>query len=347
MAWFSALTLIVPVLVVGVVFGALLLWRRRKQPPLRLSARPATTTGSISAVRDVADIERSAQEAEAEGDLDRAAALYESVGMLSSALSIYRRTGNIQKAAELELSSMELGRRAKESSAQFAPAFAELAAADEYDPIAERHEMRTREMPVAYVDEVVEEPPFADDEPEPTGRFASFGEDDAEPTVTYDLGNFDIGNLPPDALLPRREARPPARAKSVPPVRAQPRTEPPPRPQGPTVPQLLAMLGPSPTPDLGNIEIYYRLGLLYLASGNEDMARHAFVTVEDISPGYRDASSYLEQLTPAAPPPERVAQRKRPENQNASGVKDRPGVRAADRFQEVRATATRGRRDDR
>jgi hypothetical protein len=68
-----------------------------------------------------------------------------------------------------------------------------------------------------------------------------------------------------------------------------------------TTAELLRMLGPSPTPDLGNIEVYYRLGLVYLASNQDENARRCFLTVEAISPGYRDAALHLTQLPIYAP----------------------------------------------
>ncbi len=68
-----------------------------------------------------------------------------------------------------------------------------------------------------------------------------------------------------------------------------------------TTAELLRMLGPSPTPDLGNIEVYYRLGLVYLAANQDENARRCFLTVEAISPGYRDAAMHLTQLPIYAP----------------------------------------------
>ncbi len=41
--------------------------------------------------------------------------------------------------------------------------------------------------------------------------------------------------------------------------------------------------------DLGNIEVYYRLGLAHLGAGRYDQAAAAFDRVEETSPGYRDA----------------------------------------------------------
>ncbi len=72
-------------------------------------------------------------------------------------------------------------------------------------------------------------------------------------------------------------------------------------PRAPSVEQLLRMLGPSPAPDLGNIEIYHRLGVAYLAAHNEEQARLCFLTVEGISRGYRDAAAHLAVLPIHAP----------------------------------------------
>ena len=48
--------------------------------------------------------------------------------------------------------------------------------------------------------------------------------------------------------------------------------------------------------DLGNIEVYYRLGLFYVAQGNYDKALEMFDAVEEASPGYRDAWKRSEEL---------------------------------------------------
>jgi hypothetical protein len=66
-----------------------------------------------------------------------------------------------------------------------------------------------------------------------------------------------------------------------------------PKPREFSVEELQQMLGVSPTPDLRNIEIYYRLGLAQLAAGDAEAARDSFLTVENISPGYRDAAQHL------------------------------------------------------
>jgi tetratricopeptide (TPR) repeat protein len=396
MAWFSALTSIALLVVVGAAVGGFLLWRRRRKPP-PTRAGGTSEHSALTPLRDLGDVERQAQQLEAEGDCERAAELYEAVGMLTRAIALYRQSGNIQKAAELELSAITLTKKSREipvlaqlreETAEEADLEASLEAQD-----ARPHHLPTREMPVAYEADVEALAYDKLEDGEPTGRFDSFdpgsipraGADDVieeEPTVTYDLAKLNLMLDIPDDLLtasseapldatrvplgntdpppPRRKLQnsPPARAarpaSEEPPARPEPRSVPPPRvpserprPKGPTVQELLGMLGPSPTPDLGNIEIYYRLGLLYLAEGNQDMARHAFVTVEDISPGYRDAGDYLEKLAPSTPPPERFAGRGAADNQNGRSVHNKSGVRGPGRFQEVRASATRGRRDER
>ncbi|HEY2514961.1 MAG TPA: protein kinase [Polyangiaceae bacterium] len=65
--------------------------------------------------------------------------------------------------------------------------------------------------------------------------------------------------------------------------------------RGPTVAELKKLIGGRP-PDLGNIEVYYRLGLAYLARGQYQEAREAFEAVEEVSPGYRDAAERASQL---------------------------------------------------
>jgi TolA-binding protein len=64
---------------------------------------------------------------------------------------------------------------------------------------------------------------------------------------------------------------------------------------GPTIAVLAGMIGDSPC-DLGNIEVFYRLGLACLAQGRVDDAIHAFQAVSDASPGYRDTESRLARL---------------------------------------------------
>jgi tetratricopeptide (TPR) repeat protein len=376
MAWFSALTLIVPLVVAGAAVGGFLLWRRRRKGLPILGG--TSEHSALTPLRDLAEVEREAQQLEAEGDCERAAALYEAVGMLTRAGSLYRRAGNIQKAAELELSAITLTKQSREI-----PVLAQLGEQDEVqfgeaDLEADHvrpHYLPTREMPVAYEEDVEALAYDKLEEAEPTGRFDSFdpgsiprtsAADEAivedEPTVTYDLATLNLALDIPEDLVPmasepplnatrvplgNTEPPPRVRPKSAPPPRASRAKSEPPRPKGPTIQELLAMLGAAPTPDLGNIEIYYRLGLLYLAEGKDDMARHAFVTVEDISPGYRDAGDYLEKLAPPAPQPERFSGRGKADNQNSRSVHNDSGVRGPGRFQETRATATRGRRDDR
>lgn len=48
--------------------------------------------------------------------------------------------------------------------------------------------------------------------------------------------------------------------------------------------------------DLGNIEVYYRMGLALMAAGRWDDARNAFSAVDYASPGYRDALKRAQEL---------------------------------------------------
>jgi serine/threonine-protein kinase len=48
--------------------------------------------------------------------------------------------------------------------------------------------------------------------------------------------------------------------------------------------------------DLGNIEVFYRLGLAHQAAGRWEPAREAFSQVEQVSPGYRDAGKRIDEL---------------------------------------------------
>ena len=59
--------------------------------------------------------------------------------------------------------------------------------------------------------------------------------------------------------------------------------------------ELEAVIGGVP-PDLQNVEVYYRLGLAHAAVGNWQAAFDAFNSVEEASPGYRDAEKRAEEL---------------------------------------------------
>ncbi len=48
--------------------------------------------------------------------------------------------------------------------------------------------------------------------------------------------------------------------------------------------------------DLGNIEVYYRLGLAHIAAGEWDQALEAFDAVEEASPGYRDGWKRADEI---------------------------------------------------
>ncbi len=61
---------------------------------------------------------------------------------------------------------------------------------------------------------------------------------------------------------------------------------------GPTVAELVDMIAEQDC-NLGNIEVYYRLGLACLAAGKPEDAARAFRAVDETSPGYRDVSSRL------------------------------------------------------
>ncbi|HVV86216.1 MAG TPA: protein kinase, partial [Kofleriaceae bacterium] len=65
--------------------------------------------------------------------------------------------------------------------------------------------------------------------------------------------------------------------------------------RGPAVDTLRDFAGGRPC-DLGNIEVYYRMGLAHHAQGNFDDALAAFEAVNDVSPGYRDAWKRVEDL---------------------------------------------------
>jgi len=64
---------------------------------------------------------------------------------------------------------------------------------------------------------------------------------------------------------------------------------------GPALEVLERFTGNRPC-DLGNIEVYYRLGLYYLAHGNYDDALRMFDAVEETSPAYRDAWKRAEDI---------------------------------------------------
>ncbi|MEZ4398421.1 MAG: protein kinase [Kofleriaceae bacterium] len=64
---------------------------------------------------------------------------------------------------------------------------------------------------------------------------------------------------------------------------------------GPSLDVLRRFAGGRPC-DLGNIEVYYRLGLYYLAHGNYEGALGAFDAVEETSPAYRDAWKRAEEI---------------------------------------------------
>ena len=64
---------------------------------------------------------------------------------------------------------------------------------------------------------------------------------------------------------------------------------------GPTAASLESMIADRPC-DLGNIEVYYRLALASLGSGDWARAQACFAAVDDASPGYRDAGSRVLEL---------------------------------------------------
>ncbi len=64
---------------------------------------------------------------------------------------------------------------------------------------------------------------------------------------------------------------------------------------GPSLEVLQRFAGNRPC-DLGNIEVYYRLGLYHLAHGNYDEALKMFDAVEETSPAYRDAWKRSEEI---------------------------------------------------
>lgn len=64
---------------------------------------------------------------------------------------------------------------------------------------------------------------------------------------------------------------------------------------GPSIADLVSMIGNQPC-DLGNIEVYYRLGMACLAANKVADALKAFQAVDGVSPGYRDTSNRIAQL---------------------------------------------------
>ncbi len=64
---------------------------------------------------------------------------------------------------------------------------------------------------------------------------------------------------------------------------------------GPSVEDLKGMVG-SKKATLANIEVYYRLGLALIAAGRWEEAGQAFASVEEVSPGYRDAGHRAEEV---------------------------------------------------
>ncbi len=64
---------------------------------------------------------------------------------------------------------------------------------------------------------------------------------------------------------------------------------------GPGIAELVALIGGSEC-DLGNIEVFYRLGLACLAANKRADAKRAFQAVDDVSPGYRDTERRLQEL---------------------------------------------------
>lgn len=64
---------------------------------------------------------------------------------------------------------------------------------------------------------------------------------------------------------------------------------------GPSIQELVELIGGRAC-DLGNIEVFYRLGLACLAVKRFDDAARAFRAVTDASPGYRDAEERLAEI---------------------------------------------------
>lgn len=218
---------------------------------------------------DPSEVEQAAGQALNVGNVELAATMFERAGMLLRAMELYRRVGNISKVAELEITSLELGRSAVMPVLRIVPA-SDAAMEDG------QAESKPLEMQPLMIDAIV-----------------------------LDVGDDDLEEM--------RETLPPT-AKRIAPLEPKLKSERPravevkrmserPRNAGPSIESLKRMLGSSPTPDLGNIEIFYRLALAYLANGQRDEARKALLTVEEVSPGYRDTGRYIEQLGALAPAP--------------------------------------------
>jgi tetratricopeptide (TPR) repeat protein len=292
-------------------------------------------------VYDLAEAEALANEAEREGNCEFAAELLESVGMLRRATDLYRRSGNIQKAAELELESLQLTRlandvplpRAQPSDVAWEDAGDTLHAGAEFGslPPSSLPPVRSTFGDGDYRSVPSELPmPIASTKP-PGARGASIPPHFAQRSIPP---TFAASSFPPAF-----SSRPPARVVGSTPPRRKKSSAPPrpisnrPRARTPSVEELLEMLSRFAEPDLGNIEIHYRLGLAYLAAKQLSEARQAFLTVEDISPGYRDANAYLEQLLPPVGEHAVVTQGSGPANNNATHAE--------------RSTATGRRRNER
>ncbi len=111
---------------------------------------------------------------------------------------------------------------------------------------------------------------------------------------------------PPPAAIPRPVSVRPL--STSPPSSSPPSLSP---TSGMSADDLRAMIGGREA-DLTNIEVYYRLGVALQGGSSWDEAMHAFATVEEVSPGYRDAQKRLEEIvratggTPELPPSQRT-----------------------------------------
>ncbi|MEZ4391364.1 MAG: serine/threonine-protein kinase [Polyangiales bacterium] len=65
--------------------------------------------------------------------------------------------------------------------------------------------------------------------------------------------------------------------------------------EGPSIAALTRFAGGREC-DLGNIEVFYRLGLAHLANGDWDQAQRCFAEVDEASPGYRDAAQRASEV---------------------------------------------------